>query len=316
MADEILRLEGLKVHYPIRSGFWNRVTDNVKAVDGVDLNLKQGETLGLVGESGSGKSTLGKVIVGLEDMTEGDLIYQNEDLNSAAERRRVKYNKDVQMIFQDSLSSLNPRKTIYEIIAEPIRNFDPMDPVDEDKRVRELLDIVGLPQRTVFQYPFQFSGGQRQRIGIARALATNPRLIVADEPVSALDLSVQAQVLNFMKKTQKELGISYLFISHDLGVVRHMTDNIAVMHHGRLVEKGTREDIFENPQHIYTKRLLAAIPSVNVSERAENRARRKQIEQEFDDRFNEFYDGEGMPLPLVQLSETHYAALPKQSEKE
>ena len=316
MADEILKLEGLKVHYPIRSGFWNRVTDNVKAVDGVDLTIKQGETLGLVGESGSGKSTLGKVIVGLEDMTEGNLVYEHEHVNTAAERKRVQYNKDVQMIFQDSLSSLNPRKTIYDIIAEPIRNFNPMDPVAENDRIRKLLDIVGLPQRTLFQYPFQFSGGQRQRIGIARALATDPKLIIADEPVSALDLSVQAQVLNFMKKIQKELGISYLFISHDLGVVRHMTDNIAVMHHGRLVEKGTREDIFENPQHIYTQRLLAAIPSVNVSERAENRAKRRAIEQTFDERFNEFYDEEGMPLPLAQLTETHYAALPQQDQKE
>ena len=197
--SEILSLKDLKVYYPIRSGFFNRVTDNVTAVDGVDLTIHEGETVGLVGESGSGKTTIGKTIVGLEQMTSGKLIYKGQDVSKKKIRNQLKYNKDVQMIFQDAFSSLNPRKNIYDIIAEPIRNFEKLDPNSENKRILELLDIVGLPKQTLSQYPFQFSGGQQQRIGIARAVATNPKLIVADEPVSALDLSVQAQVLNFMK---------------------------------------------------------------------------------------------------------------------
>lgn len=288
--SEILNLKDLKVYYPIRSGFFNRVTDNVTAVDGVDLTIHEGETVGLVGESGSGKTTIGKTIVGLEQMTSGKLIYKGQDVSKKKIRNQLKYNKDVQMIFQDAFSSLNPRKNIYDIIAEPIRNFEKLDPNSENKRILELLDIVGLPKQTLSQYPFQFSGGQQQRIGIARAVATNPKLIVADEPVSALDLSVQAQVLNFMKLIQKDLGIAFLFISHDLGVVRHMTDNIAVMHNGRIVEKGTRKDIFEQAEHIYTKRLLSAIPSIDVSRRRENRSKRLEVEQEFETKKSIFYD--------------------------
>ncbi|KRN32357.1 ATP-binding cassette domain-containing protein [Weissella halotolerans] len=313
MKEPIVTLKDLKVHYPIRSGFFNRVTDRVKAVDGVTLSLYPGQTLGLVGESGSGKSTIGKTIVGLEAMTSGQLLYQGQDVSRPRQRKEKHYNRDVQMIFQDSLSSLNPRKNIYDIIAEPIRNFERLDPVAENKRIRELLSIVGLPQRTLFQYPFQFSGGQRQRIGIARALATNPKLIIADEPVSALDLSVQAQVLNFMKQIQRDLGIAFLFISHDLGVVRHMTDDIAVMHRGRLVETGSRTDIFDHPAHIYTQRLLAAIPSINVAARQTHRQQRQAIERVFDEQYTDYYDGDGLPLPLRKLSATHAAAI-KQPE--
>ena len=312
--SEILSLKDLKVYYPIRSGFFNRVTDNVTAVDGVDLTIHEGETVGLVGESGSGKTTIGKTIVGLEQMTSGKLIYKGQDVSKKKIRNQLKYNKDVQMIFQDAFSSLNPRKNIYDIIAEPIRNFEKLDPNSENKRILELLDIVGLPKQTLSQYPFQFSGGQQQRIGIARAVATNPKLIVADEPVSALDLSVQAQVLNFMKLIQKDLGIAFLFISHDLGVVRHMTDNIAVMHNGRIVEKGTRKDIFEQAEHIYTKRLLSAIPSIDVSRRRENRSKRLEVEQEFKTKKSIFYDKEGRARPLQELSKTHWAALPKGGE--
>ncbi len=178
--SEILSLKDLKVYYPIRSGFFNRVTDNVTAVDGVDLTIHEGETVGLVGESGSGKTTIGKTIVGLEQMTSGKLIYKGQDVSKKKIRNQLKYNKDVQMIFQDAFSSLNTRKNIYDIIAEPIRNFEKLDPNSENKRILELLDIVGLPKQTLSQYPFQFSGGQQQRIGIARAVATNPKLIVAD----------------------------------------------------------------------------------------------------------------------------------------
>ena len=312
--SEILSLKDLKVYYPIRSGFFNRVTDNVTAVDGVDLTIHEGETVGLVGESGSGKTTIGKTIVGLEQMTSGKLIYKGQDVSKKKIRNQLKYNKDVQMIFQDAFSSLNPRKNIYDIIAEPIRNFEKLDPNSENKRILELLDIVGLPKQTLSQYPFQFSGGQQQRIGIARAVATNPKLIVVDEPVSALDLSVQAQVLNFMKLIQKDLGIAFLFISHDLGVVRHMTDNIAVMHNGRIVEKGSRKDIFEQAEHIYTKRLLSAIPSIDVSRRRENRSKRLEVEQEFETKKSIFYDKEGRALHLQELSKTHWAALPKGGE--
>ncbi|CAM3137038.1 ATP-binding cassette domain-containing protein [Lactococcus hircilactis] len=313
--NEILTLKNLKVHYPIRSGFFNRVTDNVYAVDGIDLTINEGETVGLVGESGSGKTTIGKTIVGLENMTSGEMIYKGQDISKKSTRNKLKYNKDVQMIFQDSMSSLNPRKNIYDIISEPIRNFEKLDPISERQRVNDLLDIVGLPQQTLSQYPHQFSGGQRQRIGIARAVATNPKLIVADEPVSALDLSVQAQVLNFMKQIQKEMGIAFLFISHDLGVVRHMTDNIAVMHYGRIVEKGSREAIFNDPKHIYTKRLLSAIPSIDVSKRQENKANRLQVEKTFEEQKYLFYDKDGRALPLKKIGEMHWAALPEGGTK-
>jgi peptide/nickel transport system ATP-binding protein len=323
MAKELLKIEGLKVHYPIRGGFFNTVVDKVYAVDGVDFSINEGETYGLVGESGSGKTTIGSVIVGLETATEGKVIYQGLDVTKPKNRKKLNYNKDVQMIFQDSMSSLNPRKTIYDVISEPIKNFENLDKAATEKRVAELLDIVGLPQRTMYQYPFQFSGGQRQRIGIARAISTNPKLIVADEPVSALDLSVQAQVLNFMKEIQKNLGISFLFISHDLGVVRHMTNNIAVMHLGRFVEIGTREDVYNNPQHIYTKRLLAAIPQTDVKNREKNKANRLKIENEFQNNRDFYYGADGRPYPfLKKLSDTHevavnsveFAALEKKGE--
>lgn len=309
---ELLRITDLKVHYPIRTGFWNRISDYVYAVDGVNFSINEGETYGLVGESGSGKTTIGSVIVGLEKATTGQVVYKGQDVTKASTRRKMNYNRDVQMIFQDSMSSLNPRKTVYQIIAEPLRNFEHLDNNARDKRIKQLLDIVGLPQRTLYQYPFQFSGGQRQRIGIARAVATNPKLIVADEPVSALDLSVQAQVLNFMKDIQKEFNISYLFISHDLGVVRHMTNNIAIMHLGRFVEIGTRDDVFEDAQHIYTKRLLAAIPEMDVENRDKNKAHRLAIEQQYQEHHADYYDANGRPYPMRKLTDTHSVAMTKE----
>ena len=202
----MIEVKNLKIHYPIRSGFFNRVTDHVLAVDGINFDIEQGETYGLIGESGSGKSTTGKAIVGLEPVTSGSIIYKGEDITKRSVRKRLQYNKDVQMIFQDSLSSLNPRKRIEDIIAEPIRNFQNLTKDEERHRVQELLDIVGMPSDALYKYPHEFSGGQRQRIGVARAMATNPKLIIADEPVSALDLSVQAQVLNFMKRIQENAG--------------------------------------------------------------------------------------------------------------
>ncbi len=306
---ELITIKDLKVHYPIRSGFFNRVTDHVYAVDGVDFIIEKGKTYGLVGESGSGKSTTGKAVVGLEKVTAGQIMYEGKDVTKRSNRKEMGYNKDVQMIFQDSMSSLNPKKRVLDIIAEPIRNFERLSDQEEKKKVKGLLDIVGMPEDALYKYPHEFSGGQRQRLGVARAVATNPKLIVADEPVSALDLSVQAQVLNFMKRIQQEYGLSYLFISHDLGVVKHMCDNIAIMYKGRFVEIGTREDIYNDPRHIYTKRLLSAIPQIDVENRESHKENRRRVEQEYIQNQKEYYDATGRVYDLRTITTTHKVAL-------
>ena len=307
--SELITINDLKVHYPIRSGFFNRVTDHVYAVDGVDFIIEKGKTYGLVGESGSGKSTTGKAVVGLEKVTSGQIIYEGKDVTHRSNRKKIGYNKDVQMIFQDSMSSLNPKKRVLDIIAEPIRNFERLSDQEEKKKVKGLQDIVGMPEDALYKYPHEFSGGQRQRLGVARAVATNPKLIVADEPVSALDLSVQAQVLNFMKRIQQEFGLSYLFISHDLGVVKHMCDNIAIMYKGRFVEIGTREDIYNDPRHIYTKRLLSAIPQIDVENRELHKENRRKVEKEYIQNQNEYYDQTGRVYDLRTITATHEVAL-------
>ncbi|XIK68059.1 ATP-binding cassette domain-containing protein [Enterococcus faecium] len=306
---ELITIKDLKVHYPIRSGFFNRVTDHVYAVDGVDFIIEKGKTYGLVGESGSGKSTTGKAVVGLEKVTAGQIMYEGKDVTKRSNRKKMGYNKDVQMIFQDSMSSLNPKKRVLDIIAEPIRNFERLSDQEEKKKVKGLLDIVGMPEDALYKYPHEFSGGQRQRLGVARAVATNPKLIVADEPVSALDLSVQAQVLNFMKRIQQEYGLSYLFISHDLGVVKHMCDNIAIMYKGRFVEIGTREDIYNDPRHIYTKRLLSAIPQIDLENRESHKENRRRVEQEYIQNQKEYYDATGRVYDLRTITTTHKVAL-------
>ena len=302
-------IEDLKVHYPIRSGFFNRVTDHVYAVDGVSLEIEEGKTYGLVGESGSGKSTIGKSIIGLEHVTSGKVIYEGQDVTNKARRRTSDYNRNVQMIFQDSLSSFNPKKRILDIVAEPLRNFERLSPDEERKRVIELMEIIGLSEEALLKYPHQFSGGQRQRIGVARALASNPRLIIADEPVSALDLSVQAQVLNYMKRIQYEFNLSYLFISHDLGVVKHMCDELFIMYRGRFVETGKSEDIYANPQHIYTKRLLSAIPVIDPENREANKLRRKEAEKFYQENQKLYYDENGRVFDLQKISDSHFVAL-------
>jgi peptide/nickel transport system ATP-binding protein len=304
-----LEIKDLKVHFPIRGGFFNTIQDYVYAVDGVSFSIEEGKTYGLIGESGSGKTTIGKAIVGLEEPTGGKVLYDGQLVNNKKIRKKVEYNKDVQMIFQDVLSSLDPKKRIRDIIAEPIRNYEKLTKEEELEKVLELLNIVGMPDDALYRYPHEFSGGQRQRIGVARSVSLNPRLIVADEPVSALDLSVQAQVLNFLKEIQKDFGLSYLFISHDLGVVKHMCDYIYIMYRGKFVEAGTRDDIYNNPQHIYTKRLIAAIPEINAENREELHNSRIQVEQEYKERENLFYDEKGRVYDLIQISETHYVAI-------
>lgn len=304
-----IEIKDLKVHYPIRSGFFNRVTDYVYAVDGVSLEFEKGKTYGLVGESGSGKSTIGKSIIGLEKITSGQIFYEGKDVSSEARDRRSEYRRNVQMIFQDAMSSFNPKRRIKDVLAEPMRNFDSLTPDEERRRSIELLEIVGLTEEALSKYPHEFSGGQRQRIGVARAVAINPLLVIADEPVSALDLSVQAQVLNFMKRIQDEYKISYLFISHDLGVVRHMCDEIAIMYRGRFTEYGENRDIYDNPQHIYTRRLLSAIPEINPNNRESNKENRIRVEKEYHENAAKYFTEEGRVYDLKPISDTHKVAL-------
>ena len=306
----LLEVKNLKVHYPIRGGILGRIVGYVKAVDGISFELEPGETLGLVGESGSGKSTTGKAILGLAQITSGEIFFEGKNITDSIEKNRSPYRKSVQMIFQDVNSSMNPRKRVLDIIAEPIRNFERLTKLEESKRVDELLRIVGLNPSDAQKYPFEFSGGQRQRVGVARAIALKPKLIVADEPVSALDLSVQAQVLNYMKAIQEEMGLAYLFISHDLGVVKHMCENLVIMHASRFVEIGTRKDVYENPTHIYTRRLIAAIPDIDPLLRDESFKTRESLTAEYEERRFDFYKEDGSVYDLKPLSETHYVATP------
>ncbi|ETT50211.1 MULTISPECIES: ABC transporter ATP-binding protein [Paenibacillus] len=306
----LLEVEGLKIHFPIRGGLLKREIGSVKAVDDVSFSIEEGQTYGLVGESGSGKTTTGRAIIGLNHVTDGKILFNGKNL--ATERRKNRQlQRDVQMIFQDPYSSLNPKKRVIDIIAEPFRNYERLTATEEKRQVRELLEKVGLSPESIYKYPHEFSGGQRQRIGIARAIALKPKLIIADEPVSALDVSVQAQVLNFMQEIQKELNLTYLFISHDLGIIRHMCDEIGIMYKGRYVEQGTTNDIFENPQHIYTKRLIAAIPDMDPTKREEMVAFRQQVKSEYEHSYRNFFDEEGLAYSLKSISDTHRVALPQ-----
>lgn len=259
-AGKLLEIRDLKMHFPVREGILLRAARYNKAVDGVSLEIGAGETLGLVGESGCGKSTLGRCIVNLYRPVSGDIFFEGREISRLKNRDILPYRQNIQMIFQDPMESLNGRQTIGDILEEPLVIHKIGNTVSRQQRVRELLDIVGMPARSVSRFPFEFSGGQRQRIGIARAIALNPRLLVCDEPVSALDVSIQSQILNLLVDLQKEFNLSYLFIAHDLAVVKHISDRIAIMYLGRIVETGDSETIHRDSRHPYTRSLLSAIP--------------------------------------------------------
>ncbi len=260
MSSPLLYVRDLRMHFPVRGGLLRRAQAWCRAVDGVSLTLNAGETLGLVGESGCGKSTLGKTIVRLNTPTGGSIHFNGTDLAPLSPRALKPHRRDLQMVFQDPAASLNARHSVGEILAEPFLIHGVGTAADRAARVSTLLDRVGLPASAVDRFPFEFSGGQRQRIGIARALALNPKLIICDEPVSALDVSVQGQVLNLLLDLQRELGLAYLFIAHDLAVVKHVSDRIAVMYLGRLVEIADADRIYRHPAHPYTRALISAIP--------------------------------------------------------
>jgi peptide/nickel transport system ATP-binding protein/oligopeptide transport system ATP-binding protein len=256
----LLKVDGLKKYFPIRKGVLNTQTGDVKAVDDVSFEVFEGETLGIVGESGCGKSTTGRLLMRLLEPTEGNIEFAGKMISELSNNEMRKARRDIQMIFQDPYASLNPRHNIGKILEEPLIVHGIGNAKERKQKVLELLEIVGLNEYHIKRYPHQFSGGQRQRIGIARALMTNPRLLIADEPVSALDVSIQAQVLNLLQKLQKDLKLTYIFISHDLGVVRHISNRVGVMYLGKLVELTASEDLYAEPLHPYTQALLSSVP--------------------------------------------------------
>ncbi|WP_410811918.1 ABC transporter ATP-binding protein [Micromonospora sp. 067-2] len=269
MSENILEVRNLVKHYPVTKGVvFKKTVGQVKAVDGVSFDLRAGETLGVVGESGCGKSTLARVLMNLEKPTAGNVVYKGQDISKLSGRALRRLRRQIQLVMQDPYTSLNPRMTVGDILGEPFEIHPEVAPKGSRRaKVRELLDVVGLNPEHINRYPHQFSGGQRQRIGIARALALRPEVIVCDEPVSALDVSIQAQVMNLLEKLQTELGLSYVFIAHDLSVVRHLSDRVAVMYLGKIVEIGTEDEIYERPTHPYTQALLSAVPVPDPTQR-------------------------------------------------
>ncbi len=259
MSNNILTVKGLKKYFPLRRGFLQRTAGWLKAVDGVDFEIEQGKTLGLVGESGCGKSTAARVILKLLEPDDGEIVYRGQDISRLSQKDMKPFRKEMQIIFQDPFGSLNPRMTVGQSIEEALRTLG-MPGRKRKDRVGELLELVGISTNSADRYPHEFSGGQRQRIGVARSLSVEPSLIICDEPVSALDVSIQAQVINFLKELQDRLGLSYLFISHDLNVVGYLSDHAAVMYLGQIMEYAPTEELFENPLHPYTRALLSAIP--------------------------------------------------------
>ena len=270
--NTVLRVEGLRKYFPVRRGFFQKVIGWIKAVDGVDFGIHQGKTLGLVGESGCGKSTIGRLILKLLEPDEGRIIYQDQDISGLSQNEMKPLRKEMQIIFQDPSGSLNPRMTVGQSIEEGLRTLGGKGHAERKTRVGSLLEMVGIGPEAADFYPHEFSGGQRQRIGIARALSVNPSLIVCDEPVSALDVSIQSQIINLLKELQNKLALSYLFISHDLTVVGYISDTVAVMYLGQIMEYAPAEELYDNPLHPYTLALLSAVPTPEPSDRREHKA--------------------------------------------
>jgi oligopeptide transport system ATP-binding protein len=270
-AENLLEVNDLVKHFPIKRGILiDREVDQVRAVDGVSFSIPRGQTLGLVGESGSGKSTACRAVLQLTKPTSGSIRFEGREIAGLSRRKMRPLRREMQMIFQDPYASLNPRKRIGQIVGDPLKRQGIASGSDLRKRVQELLERVGLASEHYNRFPHEFSGGQRQRIGIARALALQPKLVIADEPVSALDVSIQAQIINLLDDLQDEFGLTYLFVAHDIGVVRHISDQIAVMHNGKIVEHGTADQVCEHPKDSYTKKLLSAVP---IPDPRESRAR-------------------------------------------
>lgn len=314
----LLRVSNLRMHFPVRGGIIPRQIGAVKAVDGVSLHIGPGETLGLVGESGCGKSTLGKAVVRLLKPTSGSIHFNGADITHMSQRALRPLRRDFQMIFQDPVESLDPRMSVRSIIEEPLQIHRIGSRSDRIRMVNELLDRVGLPSSAAERYSFEFSGGQRQRIGIARALALKPKLIVCDEPVSALDVSIQSQILNLLVELQRELGLSYLFIAHDLSVVKHVSDRVAVMYLGKIVEVAPSESIYHDPRHAYTKALLSAIPSTNPKASRQRILLEGEIPSPIDPprgsafghriKHPRYEETIGMDLPLREITTGHWVA--------
>ncbi|WP_090236724.1 oligopeptide/dipeptide ABC transporter ATP-binding protein [Fictibacillus solisalsi] len=282
--DCLLRIEGLKKYFPIPSGLFGKSKQFLKAVDGVDLFVKKGETLGIVGESGCGKSTTGNTILRLLEPTEGKIVFEGKDITRLSERGMQKIRKDIQMVFQDPFSSLNPRMRVFDIIAEPLRTHKAAKGRVLEEKIFELMETVGLDRSFVRRYPHEFSGGQRQRIGIARALALKPKLIICDEPVSALDVSIQAQILNLLLELQKKFNLTYIFIAHGIPAVKYISDRIAVMYMGEVVELAGKEELFSHTMHPYTSGLISAVPLPDPTLRERNN--RILLEEDFPDQTN------------------------------
>jgi len=318
MNDPLLEIRDLKMHFPVKGGVFSRQLAAVKAVDGVSLNVGRGETLGLVGESGCGKSTLGKCIVRLTDPTAGSIKFAGQDITHMSQSKLRPIRKNLQMVFQDPAESLNSRLSVGQIIAEPLEVLGIGSPASRKDMVLGLLDRVGMPKSAAQRFSFEFSGGQRQRIGIARALALNPEMIVLDEPVSALDVSVQSQVLNLLLELQEEMNLAYLFVAHDLAVVKHISDRVAVMYLGKIVELADADAIYKTPKHAYTKALISAIPEPDPA-KAKNRVHLKgEIPSPIDPPAGSAFGHRiqhplyeetiGMDLSMVEIEPDHWVA--------
>ena len=318
MSHTLLEIRDLKMHFPVKGGVFSREISSVKAVDGVSLNVAKAETLGLVGESGCGKSTLGKCIVRLTNPTAGNIIFNGIDITRLSQSRLRPIRQNIQMVFQDPAESLNTRLSIGQIIAEPLEVQRIGSPASRKEIVESLLDRVGMPKNASQKFSFEFSGGQRQRIGIARALALNPELIILDEPVSALDVSVQSQVLNLLLELQEEMNLAYLFIAHDLAVVKHISDRVAVMYLGKIVELADADVIYKKPKHAYTKALISAIPEPDPSKKTKRVHLPGEIPSPIDPpagsafghriEHPRYEETIGMDLSLVEIEPDHWVA--------